>query len=402
MRIVSFVFSCFIVTICYGQQDFNALPREAWKFKTGRPVYASAVILGQTVYVGSCDSNLYAIHLETGNIKWKFRTKGEIRSAVAVHGDKIFLLSGDGAVYCLHKESGKLVWTFRTNGEKKYPLFSFSDYYYSSPVYENGMIYFGSGDQNIYALNAITGKLAWKFKTGSIVHTTAAVQDGKVYIGSFDGYFYCLNSANGKLVWKFKTVGQTYFPKGEINGSANFFQDKIYFGARDFNFYALDQEHGFCHWNLRFQRGWAVTKPAFKDSVLFIGTSDDHLLLALDPGNGRTLWKADLQYNIFAEPTFSDSMLYVGTLMGKLFAIQRRNGNIAWAYNTTGYSQNHLNYFKVDDTYRDDFFGSILKKNEDFLDLYVNMGAIFSKPAIWSDYIVFTSLDGTVYCLKKI
>jgi len=401
MRSIFLVFSVFVLAATHAQPDFKTIPQDAWKFRTGQPVYSSPNIMEKTVYVGSCDSNLYALDLETGNLLWKFRTRGEIRSAVAIHDKRLYLLSGDGLVYCLQKENGKLLWTFRTKGEKKYPLFSFADYYYSTPVYENGMIYFGSGDQNIYALNASTGKQVWKFKTGSVVHTTAAVSNGKIYIGSFDGYFYCLNSANGKLTWKFKTVGQTYFPKGEINGSANPFGNKIYFGARDFNFYALDTAKGFCHWNLRFQRGWAVTKPVFKDSILFLGTSDDHAMLAIDPLNGNIIWKADLKYNIFGDPAFSDSMLYVGTLMGKLFGIDRKTGRILWSYNSFAYGQNHLNYFKEDDSNRDDLFGGILKKNDDFLDLYTNMGAIFSTPAISNEYLVFTSLDGTVYCMKR-
>src|SRR5690242_6891938 len=124
MRITLFIFSSLIMIALHSQSDLKTTPQNAWSFNTGQPVYSSPLILGNTVYVGSCDSSLYALDLKTGNVQWKFRTKGEIRSAVAVHDDKIFLLSGDGAVYCLNKEKGKLMWTFRTNGEKKYPLFS--------------------------------------------------------------------------------------------------------------------------------------------------------------------------------------------------------------------------------------------------------------------------------------
>ncbi|MGZ8537732.1 MAG: outer membrane protein assembly factor BamB family protein, partial [Flavisolibacter sp.] len=176
---------------------------------------------------------------------------------------------------------------------------------------------------------------------------------------------------------------------------------KVYVGARDYNFYALDTAKGFCHWNKKFEKGWAITTPSFKNSILFLGTSDDHLFMAIEPNTGNVLWKTNLQYNIFGAPAFSDSLVYTGTLMGKLFALDRNTGKIQWSFNTDGYTKNHLNYFKADDSNRDDLFGNILKKNEDFLQLYTDIGAIFSKPCIAGSYLIITSLDGTVYCLIK-
>src|SRR5688572_11016572 len=393
--------TCFLSSQAKSQPDFKSLPGIAWKFKTNGPVYSSAIADDQSIYVGSTDSVLYCMDISTGMLRWKFKTKGEIRSAVEIKGNFLYLVSNDGNLYSIEKNNGRLNWKFRTAGEKKYELFSFADYYLSSPVFHNDIIYFGSGDHHIYAIRCRDGKLIWKYKTGSIVHTTPVLQNNKLYVGSFDGNFYCMDNKNGKLLWKFKTVGQTYFPKGEINGSPGVFSDKVYVGARDYNFYALDTAKGFCHWNKKFEKGWAITTPSFKNSTLFLGTSDDHLFMAIDPKSGNVLWQTDLQYNIFGAPAFSDSLVYTGTLMGKLFALDRTTGKILWTYNTDGYTKNHLNYFKPDDSNRDDLFGNILKKNEDFLQLYNDMGAIFSKPCISGSNLIITSLDGMVYCLRK-
>jgi outer membrane protein assembly factor BamB len=64
------------------------------------------------------------------------------------------------------------------------------DVYLSSPAVWNGAVYFGSGDGNVYALNASSGQVKWKFKTGDVVHASPAIADGTVYIGSWDTYFY--------------------------------------------------------------------------------------------------------------------------------------------------------------------------------------------------------------------
>ena len=79
------------------------------------------------------------------------------------------------------------------------------DFYLSSPVVVNGNVYFGSGDGNVYALDAASGNLRWKFQTGDVVHASPAVANGTIYLGSWDSYFYALDAATGKAKWKFKT-----------------------------------------------------------------------------------------------------------------------------------------------------------------------------------------------------
>jgi outer membrane protein assembly factor BamB len=49
------------------------------------------------------------------------------------------------------------------------------DYYQSSPAVSNGAVYFGCGDGYVYALNATSGKLLWKYKTDGIVHASPTI-----------------------------------------------------------------------------------------------------------------------------------------------------------------------------------------------------------------------------------
>jgi outer membrane protein assembly factor BamB len=52
----------------------------------------------------------------------------------------------------------------------------------------------GSGDNNVYALNARTGTKIWNFTTGSYVWSSPTVTNGIVYIGSLDQKVYALNT----------------------------------------------------------------------------------------------------------------------------------------------------------------------------------------------------------------
>ena len=83
--------------------------------------------------------------------------------------------------------------------------------------FHQGVIYFSSMDTHAYAVNADTGELAWKFKTGAPTMSTPLVHHNCVYFGSTDGYFYCLDLKERNVVWTF----QTGF------GLSDSFQDKI-------------------------------------------------------------------------------------------------------------------------------------------------------------------------------
>jgi outer membrane protein assembly factor BamB len=76
---------------------------------------------------------------------------------------------------------------------------------------DNGVVYVGSNDHNVYALNAATGAKAWSFATkGSVGYSSPAVAKGKVYVGSF-GIVYALNASTGAQVWR-RPIGQHNVP----------------------------------------------------------------------------------------------------------------------------------------------------------------------------------------------
>jgi eukaryotic-like serine/threonine-protein kinase len=376
--------------------DFDEIPKTKWEFKTSKPVFSSPVISKNKVYFGGTDSVLYAVNIESGKEEWRFKTSGEIRSNVCIDGDFMFLNGGDGTIYKLEKLTGKTVWKFETKGEKKV---DFADYFHSTPVLRNEILYFGSGDGNFYAVDAKKGKEIWKFKTGNAVHTTPAIANNKVFFGSFDGYIYALDLLKGKLVWKFKTVGHKYFPTGDVNGSPTVFNNLVFIGARDYNFYAIDQEKGFCQWNKAFFRGWALN-GSVNDSVLYIGSADERVLIAADPKTGAEFWKTNMEFLVFGNNAYSETLLYIGTTNGKLQAFSKLTGKYIWSFETETYKKNRQKYFKTDGTYRDDIH-SIIKSNEQFLEVECELGGIFSTPVIHGNYLIFTSTNGKLYCLEK-
>jgi outer membrane protein assembly factor BamB len=187
-----------------------------WKFATHGQVISSPAIADGTAYVGSTDGILYAVDLETGAQKWKFATHVRITSSPAVDNEIVYFESYDGNFYALNTADGQVKWKFATAGERRFAgkhlhgsqpegesMPDPFDFYLSSPAIWNGIVYFGSGDGNVYALDASTGTAKWKFATGNVVHASPAIADGTIFIGSWDSYFYAIDAASGKEKWRF-------------------------------------------------------------------------------------------------------------------------------------------------------------------------------------------------------
>ena len=67
----------------------------------------------------------------------------------------------------------------------------------------NGVVYIGSGDNDVYALNAVNGDKLWSYATNGEAKSSPAVVDGVVYILSNDGNIYSLNATNGAFLWSY-------------------------------------------------------------------------------------------------------------------------------------------------------------------------------------------------------
>src|SRR6266566_9638104 len=98
--------------------------------------------------------------------------------------------------------------------------------WFSSPTVSGDTVYFGSDDSYLYALNALTGELRWKFKTGDVVYSSPAVADGTVYVGSHDSYLYAVDLKTGAERWRFKTGYRVYSSPAVNEGT-------VYFSSAD-------------------------------------------------------------------------------------------------------------------------------------------------------------------------
>src|SRR5690349_5013173 len=78
----------------------------------------------------------------------------------------------------------------------------------SSPVIDEGVIYFGGCDSTFYALQLTDSKVLWKFRTKGQIRSTVLVDGPHLYLNGGDGNLYKLEKKSGKPVWTYATKGE--------------------------------------------------------------------------------------------------------------------------------------------------------------------------------------------------
>ncbi len=400
----------------YSSEVAPQLSAVKWKFKTRSKIVSSPAVSGGVVYIGSADHSLYALNVTDGSLRWKFAAKGAVNSSPAVADGAVYFLSLDGNVYAVDSESGKLKWSFKTGGEQRFTARGIHgiqprtemmpdpfDVFLSSPAVAGGVVYVGSGDHNVYALEAETGKLKWKFATGDVVHASPAVANGVVYIGSWDRYLYALSAATGEPLWKFETGDdQEIHNQIGIASSADVSGDTVYFGCRDGHFYAVDAKSGNLRWKHDNKMGWVIASPALYNGMVLFPTSDGTRFKALDAASGNLVFDIVNKAISFSSPTIAKDRVCFGTSDGWLHAVDLNNRKLAASFQTDGSKANATKYVAANGTmdYAALYPDSTLDGTIIGLERMYSLGSVLSSPVVSDGTIYFGSTDGNLYAVQ--
>jgi len=295
-----------------------------WKYSTRwADVISSPAVVGNRVYVGSWDDNLYCFDVFTGRVVWKYATGGWIESSPAVADGRVYVGSWDNRLYCLNASNGDLIWNY-TTGDKVV----------SSPAVSEGRVYVGSKDSFVYCLNASTGKLIWNYTTGLFVKSSPAVAYGSVYISSADDYLYCLDAYNGSQKWNYTP------PFGQVVIGENFYSSptvvngKVYIGSWSKYMYCLDAYNGSPIWN--FTAGdWIESSPAVADGKVYVGSWNNNFY-CLNASTGTLIWNYTTGDSVDSSPAVAGGMVYVGSEDKNVYCFNASTGDLIWKYETDG------------------------------------------------------------------
>lgn len=309
--------------------DFNAPAENDDPFQSGTlDVYVGLAADTTALYALSPTSQvLLAMSLRDSSILWLYPDQSStprfiiIGSTIATAGGRIFLLcelknddngSNTFNLICLDPAKGTVVWKtpdlggptgisfpasvsdlcvansaiyfhldgklhgFSQNGSSLWPPlplgnFNIAQTSVSTPVYANGLLFVGTNDGRLLAVNAASGAISWssQLTTGHFapIQSSPAAPGGFVYIGAPDGYCYAFTAATGSLAWKTQLINLAAYNQGLILPD--------YFAEMGTPLVANGRVY--------------LQAGANQD---FVSTLDG-LLFALDASTGKQLWKVD-------------------------------------------------------------------------------------------------------------
>lgn len=252
------------------------------------------------------------------------------------------------SLYDTSKVTGAVKWTFEMEEGTE-----------SSPtIAEDGTIYFGSHDGNLYALNS-DGTLKWKFKPAepiynqpwqryaAILSSPAIAEDGTVYVIAPDDYLYAVE--DGKEKWKFplKWNAIDFWTSATIGSDGTIYVGSARTEATDTTliagFYALTPD-GKEKWHYAIDAGVTSTPAIAKDGTIYVngnllkktasGATAEGYVFAFHP-DGTLKWHFKLQDWVESSPSIAaDGTVYTGSKEGRVYALNPADGSKKWEFAT--------------------------------------------------------------------
>ena len=311
------------------------------------------------VFVGSSDHGFYALRVEDGTTIWRFETLGAVQCEPLYDPkeDTVYFGSNDGALYKVRAVDGKLLWRFATNAEVA-----------RRPVLRDGVVYATNANDTLLAIDAGTGKMRWHqhrtpaFGMEVAGYSGPALGTDKVYTAFSDGVVLAYSLVDGSEQWpsvdlaaeaeqstgedvpRYLDVDTTPIVSRIAAG------DVVFVGSYAGGVFALDAQNG--------SRAWVNDKvtgvtelmlweqpahpprngdgPDTPAKSILLAASGLTGLWALDPNDGRTLWRRNLpEGGISAPVAFAGALLISSTRYG-IFLFSPIDGAVIDGIDTGG------------------------------------------------------------------
>jgi len=264
---------------------------------------------------------------------WTFGTGGPIWAGVTYDGGIVYVGSDDGTVYALDGQSGIEAWRFTSEGAIR-----------ARPVLDGRFLLVPSDDGYLYRLDASSGTVDWRSRLGPPLQridyggegyrydgyaSSPAIADGIIYISHTEGRLLAIDAATGGELWEFRA-------EDHIASTPLVRDGRVYFGSFDGQIRAIHSKSGTLLWE--HSTGAAVPSSAawYEEKVIIGSRSYD--LLALNAGDGSTAWNHYYWFSwIESTAVVRDGIAYVGSSDSQLLnAIEAGRGRPVWSFDTGG------------------------------------------------------------------
>ncbi|MFN2136889.1 MAG: PQQ-binding-like beta-propeller repeat protein [Candidatus Promineifilaceae bacterium] len=215
-------------------------------------------------------------------------------------GDVVYVGTADNLVLALNATNGELIWQFEAGHS-----------IWGQPAYKGGKLYVASLDRSLHALDAQTGEELWETEFEGAIASRPVLNESLVYIGEFGSQVHAVDAETGSIVWSAPAENWVWGAPAYDGGA-------VYYADIDGNVYAVDAQTGESRWQAQ-AAGAVQTSPLVVDGVVYVASegesSEDQVsageLSAFNASNGERLWRQVTPAPLFTAPVNVENAVVV-------------------------------------------------------------------------------------------
>lgn len=194
-------------------------------------------------------------------------------------------------------------------------------------------LYFAVTNGYTYSIDRISGTLHWKHEANNAsIYPIAFGTNDLLYLTNFDGKLYAVNKGTGLESWRFKVPGLFMADTEPILSG-----DTVFFGSRDGNLFAVDAATGVQKWNFqkkqvdisRFNPDEIIVhfgRFSVDDTHVYINSSTDNALIALDKDTGKEKWRFENYGFYFQKPIIFPTSISIMNNKDMYYILDKETG----------------------------------------------------------------------------
>jgi outer membrane protein assembly factor BamB len=264
---------------------------------------------------------------------WKIDAHDTLEFPPTVGYGHVYLAQQKGLFFALNAKTGRVAW-------RK----SLGRCAASSPTIGKGVVYQAymhpvqclqdqaGANGFVVAWDADNGRERWRFNTAPI-ESSPLLRNGRLFFGSWDHNVYALNAKTGKKIWSFGADNQ-------VHTSAAWWKGRVFIASDGGTLYSLSARTGKLLWSAQSQskfgsREFWYATPTVAYGRVYIGNTDGTMYV-FGAKSGKLLWARPLGTYIYGAAAVYNRRVFVGTYDGKLYALDAATGDTIWQVDAHG------------------------------------------------------------------
>jgi outer membrane protein assembly factor BamB len=276
---------------------------------------------GENIYVPSNNKKIHIVSAELGNLNESIDVELDIFSGIVADENLIYFGSKQDTVTAVESSSKNVLWQRVMSSEVM-----------SISRVENELIYVTTNDSKVTAIDTNTGKFIWinsQIPAALSIRGSSApiIEDDKVYIGFEDGRIVSYNSRNGDIIWQVQlpsTRIETVIDRlNDIDGSMILDNGVLYAISYQGSIAAIDSFNGQLLWT---QEASSINGLASNNNSIFY-IDNDGIMKSVDKYTGRQEWEQSQFFKrLIGSPVFFNDFIIANDIENYLHIFNIETG----------------------------------------------------------------------------